>query len=634
MLQKMRDQTQSTAFKVLVGVIIFVLAVFGFGAFNLFVTGEPEVASVNGEGITQNELAAATERERRRLAAQMGEDFDPSLIDPVRLQGAVLEQLISREVLQQGAEDLGVAVSRARVDEMLVTNPNFQVGGQFQASLYRQAVQSMGYTPAQFVDETAEMMALQQLQNSVSESSFLTRRGLNTHAQLLSQRRDIAYLPFEIDRFREQVTVTDEEVRLQYDENQRAYMSDESVDVAYVTLARDDLIDDPTIEIAEEDVRSAYEAERSAAPAEEERRSRHILLETGEERTAEQARQQLSDIRSRVQAGESFADIAREVSEDPGSAAEGGDLGFAGRGIFDPEFEQALYGLEAPGDVSEPVETAFGYHLILLEEIRRNEYPSFETARADVEQRLRREQAETVYEERLRQLDQLAFEHPNSLETIQQEMGLERRTVEGITRQQGPSPFDAPEVRQRLFTADVLEKGFNSAAVETGEDSAVVMRVTEHHEPEPIAFETMADDIRSGIETERAQALARDAFEEARASLASGTSTATLADTYGGNWQTFEAARRNDQQVPRAVLQQAFALPRPGESGKSIGEASLPGGGMALVTVTRVQDGEMQALTESELNGMRGFLEDRVERLEFNALFETLQKQASIERAE
>ena len=279
MLQKMRDQTQSTAFKVLVGIIVFVLAVFGFGAFNLFVGGDPEVASVNGEGITQGELALATERERRRLASRMGGEFDPSMIDPVRLQGAVLDQLIARELLAQAAGDLGIGVGQSRVEQVVVRNPNFQTAGQFNQDIYRQAVQAMGYTPQAFLDDTAELMALEQLQTAVTDTAFLSRRELNLHAALLGQRRDVAYLPFDADRYRDQVEVTDEEVRTRYQENQRDYMTEERLDAAYVRLSVEQLAGDPAIDVSEEEIRSAYETERAAAPPEEERRSRHILPE-------------------------------------------------------------------------------------------------------------------------------------------------------------------------------------------------------------------------------------------------------------------------------------------------------------------------------------------------------------------
>lgn len=633
MLQKMREQTNSLVFKVIVGALILTLAVFGFGAFNLFATGEPEVARVNGDGITESELASATERERRRLAAQMGEDFDPTLIDPVRLQANVLEQLIARRVLSDAANDLGMDVSRERVDELLVSNPTFQIDGRFQASIYRQAVQAMGYTPQAFLDETRELMTLQQLQSGVVESALLTARELNLHAALLGQRRDVAYLLFDTDRFRDQVEVTDEEVRLRYDENQQAYLTEEAVDVAYVMLTADALLNDPAIDVTEEELQAAYEAERESAPPEEERKSRHILLEVGDQRSAEQAVAELNEIKARIEAGESFAEIAESVSEDPGSAAQGGDLGFAGRGVFDPAFEEALFALEAPGEVSEPVRTEFGVHLIQLDEVRRNEFPSFEAKRAELEQRLRREEAQALYTERLQELDNLAFENPNSLEPLQNALNLEVRTAEGITRTQGPAPFADPTVRERLFVPEVLENGFNSAAVEVGDGRAIVMRVAEHHLPEPIPFEDVAGEIREEIETERARALAQEAFAAARRSLEEGVSAADVAREHGGNWQRFELVRRNATEVPRAVLEVAFGLPRPAEGGKSVGAAEMPTG-TALVTVTRVQDGDRAALTQAELDGMKAFLADRAARLEFGALFETVQSGASIRRAD
>ncbi|MFU8814820.1 MAG: SurA N-terminal domain-containing protein [Pseudomonadales bacterium] len=632
MLQKMRDQTQSLAFKVLVGIIVFVLAVFGFGAVNLFVGGDPEVARVNGIGITEGELARQTERERRRIAGQMGADFDPTLIDPVRLQESVLEQLIGRALLQQAAEDFGVTVSRAHVDRVLVNNPAFQANGEFQPEFYRQTVQALGYTPQGFIDETAQLMALEQIQTAIADTAFLTERELAFHAGLLGQRRDVAYLPFTVDRFRAQVTVTDEDVQLRYQEDQRRYTTRESVDVEYVTLALEDLLGDPAIEVTEEAIANAYEAERAMAPPDEERRARHILLETNGQRSLEQARAMLQEIRARLEADESFADLAEEFSEDPGSAVAGGDLGFAGRGIYTPAFEEALFALEEPGEISEPVQTEFGYHLIKLEDVRTREFPSLEEMRPEIERTLRLSEAEALYSQRLREMDNLAFEQPGSLEAIEEELGLTAERVEGVTRDQGPGPFADPAVRDRLFTTDVLVNRFNSPAVEYQPNEAVVMRVVERHPPEPIPLESVADDIRDEIETERATSLAREAHSSALARLRAGESTAEVAADYATNWQTFELVRRTAAEVPRSVLQTAFSLPRPPANDKTLGQAGLPDGGLAVVAVSRVRDGELAALSESEVAGMRRFLEDRAANLELGALFQTLQDQASIRR--
>ncbi|MEQ9003993.1 MAG: SurA N-terminal domain-containing protein [Pseudomonadales bacterium] len=634
MLQKLRDQTQSLGFKVLVAILVFVLAVFGFGAFNLFVGGEPEVASVNGEGITESALSLETERERRRIAAQLGEQFDPALIDPIRLQNNVLERMIAREVLGQAADDLGVAVSRSQVDAVLVSNPAFQIADGFSPDLYRQAVQSLGYTAQAFVDETARLMALEQMQNALTNSAFITERELNLHATLLAQRRDVAYLPFPVERYRAKVEVSDDDVALRYQENEAEYVSPERVDVAYVTLSLEELMNDAAISADEDELQAAYAAERAEAPDEELRNSRHILLEVGAERSAEAAREALEGVRERLQAGESFADLAREFSEDPGSASTGGELGLAGRGVFDPAFESALFELEKPGDVSAPVETEFGMHLIELVEVRRTEFPPFEAARADLERQVRERKASELFEQRLRELDNLAFEQPESLDGIAEAMGLTVATASGVTRAAGSGPFGNDDLRGRLFDSEVLVNRFNSPAVTVAEGQAVVARVTERHPPEPIPLAEVADDIRADIELERAQVMLAEAQADALARLEAGESTAAVATAHDASWQTFEGIRRNDAQVPRAVVQVAFGLRRPEAGGKSLGVATLPAGGQAVVAVTRVEDADVAAIPASELEGMRGFLAGRAADHDFGSVFQTYQDEARIRRAE
>jgi len=633
MLQKMRDQTQSVAFKVLVGIIVFVLAIFGFGTFNLFSTGDPAIASVNGDDITQNMLVNAAERERRRIAAQLGGEFNAELIDPVRLQSAVLDQLIGRTLLGQAAENLHVGVSRAQVDAAVVRNPSFQIDGVFSQDAYVAAVRSLGYTPQAFLDEMEEMLALEQMREGISDTAFLTERELGEQARLLNQRRDLAYLSFTPVAFADQVEVSDEEVALRYQENQLDYMTDERLDLAYVSLSWENLIDDPAIDVSEDEIVSAYEADRALAPASEERRSSHILLQLNEDRTEEQAMSELAALRARIEAGESFPDIARESSEDPGSASSGGDLGYVGRGVFDPAFESALFDL-APGEVSEPVRSSFGYHLIRLEDVRNTEYPALEAQRGEIELRLKRAEAEALFVERVRELDNLAFENPNGLQAISDQLGLETHTVDGVTRSQGEGLFTHEALRDAAFSEEVLESGFNSAAVEYAPASAAVVRLLKRHQPEPVPLAEVADSIRAEIVNERARVLAADAQTAAMARLEAGESVAEVADTYGLEWQKVELVRRNSTDVPREVLQAGFALRRPPEGGKSVGETALQSGGQALITVTRVQDGDVTTLSEAEISGVREFLADRISRTDFEGFYQTLEANAAIKRPE
>ena len=239
MLQKLRDQTQNTAFKILVGIIVFVLAVFGFGAFNLFLTTDPEVASVNGDGITQNMLATQADRVRRQLAGQFGEQFDPNLIDPVVLQNRALDQLIFSALLNQAVDDLMLGASPDQINRNVRANPNFQIDGEFSEAQYRQTVRFLGYTPQAFLDQAGQSFTFQQLSDAITTTGILADWEVRQGARLIKQQRDLAYLTFATSDFNDEVEINDEDVQLRYEENQLDYMTELSVDVEYVELSWD-----------------------------------------------------------------------------------------------------------------------------------------------------------------------------------------------------------------------------------------------------------------------------------------------------------------------------------------------------------------------------------------------------------
>jgi peptidyl-prolyl cis-trans isomerase D len=634
MLQKLRAQSQSFAFKVLLGLIVVALSVFGFGALNLFAGGDPDLAEVDGESISQTMVAAQVEREKRRIAAQLGEQFDPGMIDPVRLQASVLEQMIRRTLLRHAADDLGMGASEERAATTIRGNQVFQVDGKYDPSRYDMVVQGLGYSRQDFFEETRELLALEQLQSGLASSVVYTERDLESNARLLGERRDLAYLPFPVARFASTVEVADEDIANRYEENRAQYVTPETVDVDLVELRVDDLVRDPSIEITEDALRQAYDTERQAAPAGEERRSRHILLELSDKRDAAAAKAEIEALRERIEAGESFADIATAVSEDPGSAKDGGDLGFAGQGVFDPAFEAALFALKEPGALSEPVETEFGYHLIQLEEVRAVEFPTFEALRTEVEQRLRREYAKQLFEERVDELDKLAFEQPDGLDGVSEAMGLTVRRVEGITRNNGPDAFAAEPLREAAFSPEVLEQGLNSAAVQPEPGHAFVIRVAERHPSEEIPLDDLRDELREQIVTERARELANEAASATRTRVEAGDPVADVALAQGVQWQRFEAAARGNEEIPPGILEVAFKLDRPAEGGKSVGIAELADGGTAVVTVTRVQDGNLASMSETEVAGLRRLVAERTTRLEIAGFYQTLEQEASISRVE
>lgn len=632
MLQKMRNQTESLAFKVVVGILIVVLAVFGFGAIDLFSNNDPDMAEVNGEALTQSMVGVQVERERRRIAAQMGEAFDPATLDPVQMQESVLEQMIARELMAQAARDLGLTASDEAVARTIRNNPNFAIDGRFEEGRYRMVTQALGYTPQDFLAETRELLTLEQLQSGIGRTAFSTEADLASLARLLGQRRDLAWLAFDRDKFSTQVTVSDADVETRYQENLVDYQTPERLDVEFVTLRSAALAEDPSISVTEDAIIAAYETERANAPTGEERSSRHILLTLKDDRDEQAAIKTLTDVANRVAAGESFQDIAKTLSEDPGSAPTGGELGFAGRGVFDPAFETALFAIEEPGKLSPPTVTPFGVHLIQLDAVRAVEYPPLEAERADIEARLRQEQADTLFDERKRELDNLAFERPDDLASIAETLELTREELAGITREAGPDLFAQPEIRDALFAGDVLDKGFNTAVLEPEPGIAIVARVTKRHEPTQIPLAEIAEALKATLVNEAAQGLADEALAAAEARLRDGDRVTDVALAYGLEWQRSEAARRGQNGIPAAVLESAFRLDRPAEGAKSIGTATLEDGASALVTVTRVQDGSLDALTGAERDNLRRLAEERSARVDFGGFYATLEQDADIER--
>ena len=632
MLQKLRDRTQSLGFKIIVAVLVFALAFFGFGAFNVFAPGDPEVASVNGEEITRGMVEVETERQRRRILLQAGGEIDPESIDSLALQQASLEQLIGRTLLDQSVADLGLQATKAQVDDLVAGDPNFQVDGRFSESLYRRAVSALGYTAPEYLEEMASLLRVNQLREAVAETAVLPRWETRLLNGLMNQSRDIAYLPFTVERFSEGIEIEPDEVRTHYDEHEAEFMTEEAADVAYLELNWRMLRDDPGIDIDQEQVRSEYETDKANAGGEELRSSSHILLQVTDERSDEEAQARLGEIRERIEAGESFADLAREYSEDPGSGAAGGELGSVGKGIFDPEFERVLWSLEDDGQISEPVKTQFGYHLIRLDGVEMQAYPTFEEQRAGIEQRLVENAARELFKDRVRELDNLAFEMNDSLDAIAETLELEVQRAEGVTRESGEGIFVDAELRDALFEADVLLNGNNSPALEFGDGRALVARVSEHHPPVVKPFAEVEERI-GGLLVERA---ARQALLAARSDalrqIREGASVTDVADAHGLEWETFELASRGGGAAPAEVTAAAFALPKPPEGGRSVGEASLGEEGEALVTVTRVVDGDLAAVSEVELDTMRGYFASRGGTLDFAALQAALNADADIGR--
>lgn len=618
-LQKMRAGAQGILAKVLVGVIVFVLAVFGFGAIDLFSASEPVAATVNGDDITQRLLELEIARQRSYQRQRLGESFPDDVIDRMITRKAVLDSLVDQTLLGQAAADLNLAADNQAIQQRI--RRDF---GNTDEATYRNVLANQGYTPTSFQAEMAESAMRGQLTNGFLDTAFITTRELRRVAEVRSQRRDIAWMLFDVEQLAEGISVSEDEIAEYYADHLDDYMTEERFDFDFVRLPRDQLAND--VEIDEQAIATAYEAQIAAL--EPLRHAAHILLEVTDERSVEDAKSRLAEVRAELEAGADFATLAKELSEDGGSAASGGDLGETGRGIFVPAFEAALWALE-PGQMSEPVETEFGVHLIKLIAIKEPDIPSLAEKRDEIVADLRTEEAQRRFDEIVRDMEEIAFES-DSLLPLANDYELTVEQIDGATRTGSDGILADAKVREALFGDDVLLEGYNSTTVVTADAEAVVGRLRNRHPAEEQPLSDVRDEVSKAIALQRARDLAENSAFDALGRLAAGDSPAEVAEQSGIEWHRADGLTIDGGEPPPAIGELAFKMqaPEPGQRQNDV--ATLADGSRAVVVLTHVELGDYSELPEAE----RSTLADSATRLssnrDYEALLATLRANASI----
>ena len=389
-----------------------------------------------------------------------------------------------------------------------------------------------------------------------------------TRRALVTQTRDIAFLVFAPETFEKSATVSDDEVNSYYQAHLSEYMTPDTVDVDFVQLSLADLAKDVFVRADRRadrrTVRSRFEGVRNLN---ERRQVAHILLQVNDARTEDAAKTELSAIKDRLARGERFEDIARSVSEDPGSAKSGGDLGVISKGAMVPEFEAIAWALQ-PNEVSDPIRTEFGVHLIKVLSIQNEDYAPLAEVRPQITARLREQATDEKYRTKIRELDELAFEAPDELIHLAETSGLKIQHVTGVTQDAAPAPFDADALRAGAFSDDVMSRGLNSRVIEV-DKSAYVLRVKEHRPPVQRPLAEVSDGIRKRLVQEKATDRAREAAAEAMARVSNGDPSSVIAAAYGLEWQLAPAASRGTPGLDREIVTSAFELPRPTEDKRS-----------------------------------------------------------------
>ncbi|MBN7769473.1 SurA N-terminal domain-containing protein [Marinobacter daepoensis] len=616
MLQDIRDNAQSTIAKVIVGLLIISLSIWGMDAIIGGFTGEPEVATVNGQDITEREFLRTVQMESQQRLMQM-DNPDPSLLDEDQVRRDVLDALIQEAVLTQDARSQGLELTEADIDALIRQMPQFQVDGRYSPERMSATLRSLGMGSAEFRASMAKNYVVNQIRATVAQTGVIAPENAAQLLAIQNQTRDFSVLTLDAASVQAGVEITDAEVQAYYEDNQDQFRQPERVDAAYITLSQGVLAE--SVEITEDELRAYYD-ERAEEYAREERRAAHILIEAGGD-----AEETLRGLKQRLEDGESFADLAKEYSVDTGSAQEGGDLGYAGRGVYDEAFEKALFALE-DGEVSEPVETTFGVHLIKLEGVRRSDVPSLESLRGELQTELARVKASERFAEVRSQLADAAYA-ADDLAGPAEELGLEIRVVEGVAQEGGAAPFDHAGLVRQLFSEDVLQGGYNTELIDVGDSVSVVARVLEHHEPRQLELAEVEQEIRELLEARGIREALSDRADELVARLESGDAIDELG---AGEWQQFENQGRNVAGMSPFVVERVFSMARPEgdtpEVGRAVGAEEA-----AVIVLTSVNEGEVDQ-DGAEYQQLVRFLAQLEGQREYGAYQQYLRNTAEVER--
>ncbi|MGC7841358.1 SurA N-terminal domain-containing protein [Pseudomonas wayambapalatensis] len=622
MLQNIRDNSQGWIAKTIIGLIVVLMALTGFEAIFQAASHSQDAAKVNGQTISQNELSQAVDMQRRQLMQQLGKDFDPAMLDEKMLREAALKGLIDRKLLLQGAEDAKFAFSEAALDQLILQTPEFQVDGKFSAERFDAVIRQMGYGRMQFREMLAQEMLIGQLRTGLAGSSFVTDNQVDAFARLENQTRDFASLTFKANPAA--VKVSDEEVKAHYDQHAKEFMTPDQVVIDYIELKKSAFFDQ--VSVNEDELKALYEKE--IANLAEQRRAAHILIEVNGKTDDAQAKARIEEIQQRLSKGEDFAKLAKEFSQDPGSAANGGDLGFAGPGVYDPAFEDALYKLNKD-QVSAPVRTEYGYHLIKLLGVEAPEVPTFASLKDKLTHELKTQQVEQKFVEVTKQLEDSAFE-ASDLAQPAQELGLKVQTSAPFGREGGEGITANRSVIQAAFSEEVMDEGANSTALELDPETVVVLRVKEHRKPEQLALEAVSKNISEHLAKEKATAELKAKADKLIAGLRDG-SIAKGADYEGQKWKVQEAVTRSQEGIDPAELQAAFRMAKPESKDKPVyGSVVLGDGSLVVLQLKGVNEGA--AASDEEKVQIRRYLASRAGQQDFAAFRKQLEASADITR--
>ena len=630
LMQSIRDRATGWIAWVIVILISIPFALWGIQQY-LSPASNVAVAVVDGTEVGVDQFQRTYQRQRMQLQSLLGPSFDINQLDDERLREEALNQLINDEVVLQAAIAEGLRIGDQQVGYAIEAQDSFKRNGVFDEALFEQWVRNQGYSTDSFLNNLKRSMLAEQLVAGIATSAIVTKRQIDNAVRLQRQKRVFDTLTVPAARFAD-VQIEDSAVQAYYEANQVDFVTPEQVKISYVEVSRDAIA--AAVSIDDEELGKLYEQRKADLQTPEQRDASHILLtlpSDADEETVAQARAKLVDLKKQIDGGASFEELAREYSQDPGSAGQGGRLGGISRGVMDPSFEDAVFSL-ALNEVSDPVRTAFGLHLIKVDAIHASKVPSFEEVRDKMRVDYQSEKAEQAFVERVETLATLAFENPDSLDAAADALNLTPSVSDWISpiAQSNTGIGRNPAVLAAAFSTDVLEGGYNSESIEIAPGRVIVLRIAEHRPSSQQSLDEVRERIVSILKTREARKLAADNGRALLERLRAGEDPQAVAAEAELSWSGEAGFERNAPEVDESVLSTAFRTPRPAPGQVEYSAAATADGDFVIVALREVIDGTLSDDDKELREALRRNLEVEAGRAAYDAVVQTLRDKADV----
>lgn len=583
--------------------------------------GPRYVAKVNNIEISENELERIVSAQRQAL---MRQNAGALPVEEKVLRERVLTQLINQRLLESVSRENGYRISDNVLSAKL--KQLFSVDGVFDRDRLEAIATSNRMSLPMYENTLRNELRLQQMQSAIANSAFVTKEEVKDLAALNEQTRDISVLTFDTADFSSNASVTAEEVKQYYEANAQRFMLPEKVKVDYVEITSESLAEN--VDVSEEKVTKMYDDYLASASGREERQASHILISTSDDKAA--ALIKIKSLKQEIEQGADFTEVARKYSQDPGSASQGGDLGWIALGEMVKPFEQALFDMKK-GAVSEIVESQFGYHLIKLNDIRSETVVPLAVKRHEFEEELKNDAVASMFYDLSEQLASTAYENPDSLAPVVDALELKVQTTDFFTRGEGKGIAANKKVRDIAFSSLVLEQGSNSDVIEINPTHIIVLRINEHVPAAPIPLESVSSKIEDILKAQAAHKQATVAALEVKAKIEAGEAVESLL-TSSISMQSLSALKRDDtaKVSDPMILFNAFKMNAADNAKVSVKEVELMQGGVALVVLNKVNMPEN--VSQAQLDQVKSAVLREKAIRDFSSAVYAIQKDADIDK--